>query len=278
MLIFNNDFLNNEMISDESSYLPSQAACLPPGPWLVIAPHSDDETFGMGGSIKLATMAGTIVDLIVMTDGAKGGDAPDLASIRERETRQAAHKLNCRNVSFLRQPDRALKASEYIITRVLEIIQAGNYSTVFFPSPVEPHPDHRTTTTIAWEALRKSHFSAQAISYEIAVQAPCNLLIDISSTINEKILTIQLYGSQLSQNAYIERIRGLNASRAWSLPLEMTHAEAFYLWEPIDAPLAAQLSSIQSRLQNWRALPDVDALVSVIIRTVNRQNMLRERY
>ncbi|MDD3523107.1 MAG: glycosyltransferase [Candidatus Cloacimonetes bacterium] len=260
----------------ESAYLPYQTSDLPHGRWLVLAPHADDETFGMGGAIACAVANGTKVHVLIMTDGAQGGDANDLTRLREQEAKEATARLGCERVLFLREPDRGLPVSDALICHVAEVMQAGSYDAVFFPSPVEPHPDHRATAQIGWEALRRNKFSAAPFSYEISTQGPCNTLVDISSVVEKKTSVMRLYTSQLTQNAYVERILGLNAARAWSLPLDVTHAEAFYLWAPIDQPLSAQLWGLQYAQQSDQALPSVEALVSIILRTKNRPQMLRE--
>lgn len=260
----------------ENIYLPFKSCTLPKGHWLILAPHADDETFGMGGAIALAVQAGSQVDVLIMTDGAQGGDAPDLVATREDEARRAVQALGCCRVDFLRQPDRGLNVSAALIERVADHVRAAGYTAVFFPSPVEPHPDHRATAQIGWEALRKAEFSAAPISYEISTQGPCNALVDISSAVEKKAEVMRLYASQLTQNAYVERILGLNAARAWSLPLDVTHAEAFYLWTPADQPLSAQLWGIQYVQQSGYALPAIETLVSIIVRTMNRPEMLRE--
>jgi hypothetical protein len=42
-------------LNPEHILVPFAPAALPPGPWLVFAPHADDETFGMGGSLLKAS-------------------------------------------------------------------------------------------------------------------------------------------------------------------------------------------------------------------------------
>ena len=76
---------------DEAQIAPYTATPLPAvaGPWLVFAPHADDESFGMGGSIALAAQAGIAVHLVVLTDGALGGTQHDLVAIRKQEAQQA---------------------------------------------------------------------------------------------------------------------------------------------------------------------------------------------
>ena len=39
------------MFNKEDALIPFNTSPLPSGPWLVFAPHADDETFGMGGTL-----------------------------------------------------------------------------------------------------------------------------------------------------------------------------------------------------------------------------------
>ena len=57
----------------EEALIPYQTSPLPEGPWLVFAPHPDDETFGMGGTLTLAAKKAVGVTLVVLTDGSMGG-------------------------------------------------------------------------------------------------------------------------------------------------------------------------------------------------------------
>jgi LmbE family N-acetylglucosaminyl deacetylase len=71
----------------EENFIPYTVSDLPPGPYLVFAPHPDDETFGMGGTIALATHAGGIaVHVVVLTDGQCAGDPGK----RRQEAKDAA--------------------------------------------------------------------------------------------------------------------------------------------------------------------------------------------
>ena len=58
---------------------------------LVFAPHPDDEVFGCGGLIALALDAGARVNVVVVSDGGKGGDP----TVRELESRRAALGHRC---------------------------------------------------------------------------------------------------------------------------------------------------------------------------------------
>ncbi len=259
---------------DESSYLPSIPAKLPQGPWLIISPHPDDETFGLGGALLLAAEQGIATDVLFLTSGDKGGDE-GIAPIREQEALAAARIFGIRNVCFWRLSDRSLLPYQSIIDRLAEVIVSTKPACLFFPSPVEPHPDHRASSVIAWEALRKTGFTAEPWSYEISVQGPLNVLIDISAVVAHKREIMAIYASQMTQNHYVERIMGLNQARAWSLPLEVSHAEAFYVWPKEDRPLNAMLLGLQTYKLGMEAVPEIAPTVSVIIRTKNRIDLLR---
>jgi len=260
---------------DEQTYLPFSAGTLPQGAWLVIAPHPDDEAFGLGGALLLAAQQGIAADVLFLTSGGKGG-AEGIAAVREQEALEAARLMGIREVFFWRLPDRSLSAYQSVIDRLAEVIGSTKPSTIFFPSPVEPHPDHRAASVIAWEALRKTGFTAEPWSYEISVQGPVNHLLDISQVVAHKREIMAVYASQMTQNSYMDSIIGLNQGRAWSLPLDVSHAEAFFIWPKQDRSLNAMLMVFQTPKLGMDAVPDIAATVSVIIRTKNRPHFLRE--
>jgi len=263
-------------ITNESSYLSFKTSPIPPGSWLVLAPHPDDETFGMGGTLLLAQTAGIKVDIIFVTDGGQGGEqTADLPKIRAQEARRVANKLGIRNIYFWHEPDRELKPSQHLITRLSDFIKKWQPACVFFPTPSEPHPDHRTTAVLAWESLRLSDFPATPISYDISVQGHSNFLIDISDVIQAKRALMADYKSQLSENLYIERLIALNKARTWSLPQSVDYAESFYQWPKKDMPLNALVLSVATQVASLQALPESLPLISVITRTQNRPELLQ---
>lgn len=264
------------MTYKEDAYLPFSASHLPKGKWLVIAPHPDDETFGMGGAISLNTKSGGVVDVIVLTDGQRSGDGEDLTRRREKEAISAAEILGCREILFLREVDRELRPREDLINKIASIMDHGEYKVLFFPSPYEPHPDHRAAAQIAWEAARKSKFCCRVLSYEISTQGPCNILLDIGEVVQKKIEAAVMYQSQMRVMPYLNRIIGLNQARTWSLPANVEFAEAFFEWRALDAPLSVQLFSQCMGRVSEKALPTKEKLVTVIIRTADRPTLLRE--
>lgn len=215
----------------EHQLLPFQPEPLPHarGPWLVFAPHPDDESFGMGGSIVKALNAGIAVDLVVLTDGALGGSGSDLIERRQQEVRAAAQVLALHSVQFLAEPDRGLEARDTLAQQLAALITQRKPAAVFFPGVLELHPDHRSAALLVWRSLQLLGAQApQAIAYEITGQSPANCLVDITATMTAKQQAIACYPSQLAENNYLEVILALNRLRTLTLPVEVQWAEAFY--------------------------------------------------
>ncbi len=235
---------------DEQQIVPYHTLPLPvaQGPWLVFAPHADDESFGMAGTLIKANAAGIVVHLVVLTDGALGGQQHNLVNIRQQEAQAAAAMLGVASVVFLGQPDRGLQVTDVVAAQIGGIIANIKPAAVFFPGVLEPHPDHRACALLVWQALRSVRQSPAstsistpiiAVSYEISVQSPINCLVDITQEMERKKQVITGYVSQLGQNNYVEMVQGLNRLRTFSLSAEVVWAEGFYIFS--DAELAGSL-------------------------------------
>jgi LmbE family N-acetylglucosaminyl deacetylase len=229
------------MIS-EGHILPFAAGWLPSGSWLVFAPHADDETFGMGGSLLRANWLGVSTRLVIMTDGAQGGSQADLVQVREDEARRAAQLLGCSAVDFMKEPDRGLAPSASLARKLADLIEAAAPGLVFFPGLFEPHPDHRATALLVWDALKliAPERRPVPVSYEITVQSPVNVLVDITDWMVQKQKVITLYHSQLQENRYLELSAALNKLRTFTLGATVEHAEGFHVFSPADVQHSLQ--------------------------------------
>jgi len=208
------------MLNPEHILIPFEVSPLPPGPWLIFAPHADDETFGMGGSLLKAKAERVETHVVVLTDGALGGSAADLVELR------------CWS-----EPDRGLSDEQRLVDKAFEEINDVMPASVFFPGAMEIHPDHRSTGFLVWQALQRAAASGsapQAIAYEIGVQNPVNFFIDITAQKDEKEKVMDVYASQNSENNYPELVLALNKGRTFSLAPEVKYAEGFYRYQGED--------------------------------------------
>jgi len=242
---------------NEGDYLPQSPGALFDGGWLVFAPHADDETFGMGGTIALARAAGIDVHVVLMTDGALGGvSSGSLMEAREREMAQALTVLGGASFECWRQPDRGLLPQAEIVARVAALVGSGKYRSVFFPAFTEPHPDHRATARIVWDGLRRAAFPALPVSYDISAYGPCNRLLDISPVHARKQQAMAVYASQQAERPYTEKVLAFNRSRTWSLPLTVEYAESFYVYDPCDCDAEQMLARVLARYLEGLRTPE----------------------
>jgi len=218
------------MIVQESDLIPYETSKIPSGKWLVFAPHADDETFGMGGTLLLAKQQGIQVSLVVMTDGILGSNNSNdtnIVNIRKQEVEQVALKLNLTSWHCLDEKDRGLAVTDKLLDKIGLILQKESPDHIFIPSVMELHPDHRLTAEIVFQAVKKICYNANIYCYEISVQSQINCLIDISTVIEEKKSLISIYQSQLSQNNYQDIAISLNKARTYTLANNISYAEGF---------------------------------------------------
>ncbi len=235
----------------EHKLIPYETSPLPAGPWLVFAPHGDDETFGLGGCLLKAAEEGIETHVIVVTDGALGGDADGLVMRRREEVKRAGELLGLDGLHFWSEPDRGLRVDGERRTRFAAAIRESKPAAVFFPGPLEVHPDHRATGMLAWSALQSLGAGGAipaAISYEITAFNPVNLLIDITARMERKREAMAVYISQNSQNSYPDYVASLNRSRSFSLPGDVIYAEGLYRYS--EKQLRLPLSEVLRRIMD----------------------------
>lgn len=196
---------------------------------LVLAPHSDDEAFGCGGAIMHHVERGIPVRVAVVTDGAFGLIHAREEYLRQRceESRASGKVLGYGAPDFWNLPDRTLFYGESLIERILGAIQDADL--VYAPSLDEVHPDHRAVGMAAIEAVRRRGRRVKLALYEIGSPLRPNVLLNISRYAGRKQAAMACYGSQLGQRKYDEHITALNRYRTYTLPPEVTAAEAYML-------------------------------------------------
>ena len=228
-------------MQQERELVPYDAqGVLPAARVLVVAPHPDDEVFGCGGCSRLHVLAGTAVDVVVLTDGAGAGDP----RVRSSESAAACAALGLRAPEFWQYPDRALGFDEALLQavsdRLLAAIQAQAYELVYAPSPWEVHPDHRAAAWAVAQSVRLSRLAGvlvQWAAYEVGSPLWPHRLVNIDSVWAEKRAAMACFPSQLVFQPFDEHITALNRYRSYTISGQCRHAEA--LWLPGDDELMA---------------------------------------
>lgn len=213
----------NRMIN-ENELIPYEETTLPEGRYLVFAPHPDDESLGMGGTIALATSKGIPVHVVFITNGDMGGN-PD---IRKKEAQKASDVLGIDKVFYLNMGDRKVGSEKLPEQFLDEIITITDPSVLFLPSFQEIHPDHRATTQKILTFLETRGYCFNLWFYELNRQGDINRLIDISPVLDIKESAIECYASQIEQLNYKEHALCLNFMRSITLNGNISYAEGFW--------------------------------------------------
>jgi LmbE family N-acetylglucosaminyl deacetylase len=231
----------------ENWYTPYQTAALPAAQkvW-VLAPHPDDEVFGCGGAALIYASQGAQVQVSVMSSGtgyAEGAEAEQIQSTRENETNAALQSMGIEAASFWCLPDRGLGQCADLAQRLFEQLQSQSYQVVLAPSLNEVHPDHLALTRALIAAFEMRQAAGQPlpylVQYEVGAPIKPNLLLDISKVWPRKLQAMQCFVSQLQTQNYAKHIEALNTYRTYALPLDVSHAEAFYVLQPHEVLSAA---------------------------------------
>ena len=180
---------------------------------LVITPHPDDETLGVGGSIAKLIHQGH--DVYVLT---VSGHLPPLYDRKDYDkTVKEAHKaydiLGITNSKFLEIPATMIgdEPVHSLNNKIASVVNDYRPNFVFCPFP-DRHIDHRLifeSTLVAtrpvqvgadielvaaYETLSETHWNAPYIEPNFTP----NLVIDISKYINQKVEAMKCYRSQLT--------------------------------------------------------------------------------
>jgi LmbE family N-acetylglucosaminyl deacetylase len=136
-------------------------------PFVVVAPHPDDESLACGGLIADACRQGVRGKVVIVSDGA--GSHPNskayppdrLGFLREEEARQAGAELGLRleEMLFLRLPDRFIphegEEAERAINVIAGCVTEIGAGSLFVSWRHDPHCDHEASYRIAREVQRR---------------------------------------------------------------------------------------------------------------------------
>lgn len=191
---------------------------------VVVAPHADDESIAVGGTLALHRRAGSdVTTLFVTTDPI----AADGTWLRKPEAEAAAKLLGFRH-RYLGFTQRVASLQEEAIADAIAgAIHELRPDVVFCPFPGDHHRDHQAVSASTARAVAKARFSGEVWCYEVWSSLWPNVAIDISEVIDEKRRAIDCYQSQVAEMPYVEAALGLNRFRG--LRVGVAHAEGLFV-------------------------------------------------
>jgi LmbE family N-acetylglucosaminyl deacetylase len=137
-------------------------------PFIVVAPHPDDESLACGGLIADACRQGLRGKVVIVSDGA--GSHPNskayppdrLTALREEEAKRAGAELGLRSedIHFLRLPDRFVPSegdeAERAIGAIADCVREIGARSIFVSWRHDPHCDHEASYRIARAVQRRA--------------------------------------------------------------------------------------------------------------------------
>jgi LmbE family N-acetylglucosaminyl deacetylase len=208
----------------------------------IIAAHPDDETLGMGGTIKLLTAKGNKVSVLFLTDGVSARDnLRENAESRKKSCVSALRVLGCENYEFGNFPDNALDSVPRIsIIKFIEnFLKTSEACVVFTHFPKDLNIDHQIAASSTLVACRPKPDSLVNSLYffEVASSTGWNfgevtfdprIFIDVDSTMKSKIEALMEYSVELDNFPNARSILAIEAlARVRGSSAGMKNSEAF---------------------------------------------------
>ncbi len=149
---------------------------------LVFAPHPDDETIAVGGTICRHREQGDQVSIVFSTDGSESHAAvlgihsdpcpQELAQIRQKEAISAAAALGVpdTNVFLLQFQDTQLASQKDALTLAIRTVlhTHRDVSAIYLPDPDrELNADHRITGAAVLDAVRELQITPRLLKYVV---------------------------------------------------------------------------------------------------------------
>jgi LmbE family N-acetylglucosaminyl deacetylase len=211
---------------------------------LIIAPHADDEVFGMAGTIKKMTDNGIEVLVVVVCCGSdytfEHVNASIDRDVRKSEMQSVASLLGCKAVmlDFVEESRMDTVPIRSIVMEI-ERIQDDFKADSWFVAGQSFHQDHRVVYNAAMAASRVSRATAplSVFLYETPMYAmntpqwsiSPNVYVDISPYVDAKISAVLLYKSQIRTNGPLSPDRIIDWSKACGSECGVVAAERFQL-------------------------------------------------
>ena len=146
---------------------------------LVLAPHQDDETIGLGATISKMKSYCIIVDLIYLTDGRINGDNTNISEIRIQEANKMKDILAIDNMYLIDNINDTLEEKmDYTSEFMINNLKLDEYDAYFFTSRFDCHKDHRSTFDVLVNLCKNNKLKKDSIFY----------MYDINNSIQGDIL------------------------------------------------------------------------------------------
>jgi LmbE family N-acetylglucosaminyl deacetylase len=209
---------------------------------LVVAPHPDDETLGVGGTLLRRKSEGAETAWLIMTEI----DALEVDKSRQRKSEilQVSEIMGFNAVYELGLPTTKLDQVPMfkLVQSIGKVVKEFQPSEIFLPHPSDAHSDHKVTFEAAISCTKWFRFPSvkRILAYETLSETEFglskvhnfrpNYYVNIEGFLDQKIMAMSIYDSEMSIFPFprsIESLRSLSLLRGSSSGFKA--AEAFEL-------------------------------------------------
>ncbi|RJP27560.1 MAG: PIG-L family deacetylase [Candidatus Omnitrophota bacterium] len=176
---------------------------------LVIAPHPDDEIFGCGGALIRSVQAGSQVHIVYLTDGSHRSHRKETI----REESRLVCQTNGFDFTFLGWESGGIPLrDDEGVTQLAQWIETYRPECVFVTFLLDDHDDHRRASELLMQVISDCRWKPREIwAYQIYTTVIPNVVVNITSVIDEKKMSMQLYKNVQGERDWAHYIVGLNA-------------------------------------------------------------------
>jgi len=212
---------------------------------LVVAAHPDDEVLGCGGTIAKLAKEGHSIFTLILGEGVTSRNISKIKGKKEmkilqKSTVKANKLLGVKKVFFHNFPDNKFDSVPLleIVKDVEEIKNQIRPKIIFTHYEKDLNIDHRITYQAVITATRpvinetvKEIYSFEVLSsteWAYPISFSPDIFYDISKTINDKLVALLSYKSELRGSCHPRSLSGIrNNAKFWGQKVGLGYAEAF---------------------------------------------------
>lgn len=158
---------------------------------LAIGAHPDDIEFGCAGALAQYSQRGDEIYLVVVADGAMGGNP----QVRKKEQEISAEIMGAKKLLWGGYKDTLIIFDKPLIDLLEGFLRDVNPSLVLVNYPEDTHQDH---VRLAKATISATRYTPKVIFYEAPTSIGFNPMIfaDIGETLEAKIKCLETHASQ----------------------------------------------------------------------------------
>jgi LmbE family N-acetylglucosaminyl deacetylase len=184
---------------------------------LVLAPHTDDETLGCGGSIAKFIERGSEVRVYAFSCGTSNSN----------EFINACKRLKADSFILKQYPTRSFdQHRQEILDQLIEIRKEFNPHVVFVPAKSDIHQDHQVICNEAMRAFKHSTIYGMEFGWNSFNFANHCYNVLSPDHLTQKIVAMQEYSTQ-SQRVYFKEENVISMARVRGMQAGTEYAECF---------------------------------------------------